>query len=230
MNKSRFKGMTAFLDMLWILLAGFGAMFIIAYLMIQPPAKNADVIKRAEYIIVLEWEQSSPDDVDLWVMNPKGDVVSFRGKSAGFMNLEKDDLGWSNDTITDEYGVKTIIKINREVVTLRGVVAGEYQVMLHVFGRKFLGSDKGFVTTPTEFTIEVIKINPYGVVYKRSAVYTTRGQEISLVRFTVNKDADFLFFNTLDSDFISSSPASGGYPSTGRDAMAGRLENDRELH
>ena len=229
MNKSRFKGMTAFLDMLWILLAGFGAMFIIAYLMIQPPAKNADVIKRAEYIIVLEWEQSSPDDVDLWVMNPKGDVVSFRSKSAGFMNLEKDDLGWSNDTITDEYGVKTIIKINREVVTLRGVVAGEYQVMLHVFSRKYLGGIKGFVTTPTEFTIEVIKINPYGVVYKRSAVYTTRGQEISLVRFTVNKDSDFLFFNTLDSDFISSSPAPGGYPSTGRDAMEGRLENDRRL-
>ena len=82
MNKSRFKGMTAFLDMLWILLAGFGAMFIIAYLMIQPPAKNADVIKRAEYIIVLEWKQSSPDDVDLLVMNPRvtlyRSVVSLR--------------------------------------------------------------------------------------------------------------------------------------------------------
>ena len=46
--------MTSFLDLLWILLAGLGAMFIIAFLLIQPPTKDADVIKKAEYMIVLE--------------------------------------------------------------------------------------------------------------------------------------------------------------------------------
>ena len=70
MDKSKFKGMTAFLDMLWILLAGFGAMFIIAYLLIQPPTKTADVIKKADYIIILEWDPESVDDIDLWVQDP----------------------------------------------------------------------------------------------------------------------------------------------------------------
>ena len=46
MDKNKFKSMTAFLDMLWILLAGFGAMFIIAYLMIQPPAKRLILLKK----------------------------------------------------------------------------------------------------------------------------------------------------------------------------------------
>jgi len=212
--------MTAFLDMLWILLAGFGAMFIIAFLMIQPPAKNADVIKRAEYIIVLEWEHTSTDDIDLWVMNPRGDIVSFRNKSSGFMNLEKDDLGGSNDTVTDEYGNQITIELNREIVTLRGVIAGEYQVMLHVFSRKYIrvedihGDEQEGTTTADarEFTIEIIKINPYEVVYKRTGNYTERGQEISLVRFTVNSDADFIMFNNLDSGFIRSSrPTSSTY-------------------
>ena len=92
MNRQRFKGMTSFLDMLWILLAGFGAMFIIAFLLIQPPAKNADIIKKAEYIIVLSWDSEVGDDIDLWVRDPKGVTVSFKNKTGGFMNLEKDDL------------------------------------------------------------------------------------------------------------------------------------------
>jgi hypothetical protein len=213
MNKNRFKGITSFLDLLWILLAGFGAMFIIAFMLIQPPAKNADVIKKAEYIIVLEWQHEVTDDIDLWVMNPRGEIVSFRNKSSGFMNLEKDDLGSSNDTITDEYGNIITIELNREIITLRGVIAGEYQVMLHVFSRKYIvnedihGDEQAGSTTNSirEFTIEVIKINPYEVVYKRKGNYTYRGQEISLVRFTVNSDADFIMFNNLDSDFIRSS-------------------------
>ena len=102
MDKNKFKSMTAFLDMLWILLAGFGAMFIIAYLMIQPPAKTADIIKKAEYIIVLGWDSEVGDDIDLWVKSPKNVTVCFRNKSGGFMNLEKDDLGRQNDTIVDE--------------------------------------------------------------------------------------------------------------------------------
>ena len=76
MDKNRFRNMTSFLDLLWILLAGFGAMFIIAFLLIQPPAKNADIIKKAEYMIVLEWDKMSADDIDLWVQNPWGDRKS----------------------------------------------------------------------------------------------------------------------------------------------------------
>jgi len=230
-NNSRFKSMTAFLDMLWILLAGFGAMFIIAFLMIQPPAKNADVIKKAEYIIVLEWQHEVTDDIDLWVMNPRGEIVSFRNKSSGFMNLEKDDLGGSNDTVTDEYGNIITIELNREIVTLRGVIAGEYQVMLHVFSRKYIrvedihGEEQEGTNAAAirEFTVEIIKINPYEVVYKRTGNYTERGQEISLVRFTVNSDADFIMFNNLDSGFIRSSRPSSpmNYAYDGRDSFDG---------
>ena len=210
MDKNRFKSLTSFLDMLWILLAGFGAMFIIAYLLIQPPAKNADVIKRAEYIIVLEWVHTSTDDIDLWVMNPKGEIACFKNRTAGYMNLEKDDLGSSNDTIIDEFGNRKTIELNREVITLRGVTPGEYQIMIHVFSRKY-GSEG--VDGPVKFKVEVIKINSYEVVYIHEGVYDQRGEEHSIVRFTVNSDAEFLTYNTLESDFIKAvRPSPGGYP------------------
>ena len=209
MNRQRFKGMTSFLDMLWILLAGFGAMFIIAFLLIQPPAKNADIIKKAEYIIVLSWDSEVGDDIDLWVRDPKGVTVSFKNKTGGLMNLEKDDLGRKNDTIIDEYGNATVLKINRETTTLRGTIAGEYEVMIHVYNREFLPSAQGGTglsndkrQSPVEYTVEVIKINPFRIVYAKEGVYTVDKQEISIARFTVDKDGNFEGFNNTASNII----------------------------
>lgn len=211
MNRQRFKGMTSFLDMLWILLAGFGAMFIIAFLLIQPPAKNADIIKKAEYIIVLSWDSEVGDDIDLWVRDPKGVTVSFKNKTGGFMNLEKDDLGRENDAIQDEYGNVTVVKINRETTTLRGTVPGEYEVMIHVYSREFVNSTKPDARPgaqhrregPVEYSVEVIKINPYKIVYATEGVYDQDKQEISIVRFTIGDDHKFEGFNNNPSNIIN---------------------------
>lgn len=205
-SRNKYKSMTSFLDMLWILLAGFGAMFIIAFLLIQPPAKEADIIKKAEFIIVLSWDSNVGDDIDLWVRDPKGVTVSFKNKSAGFMNLEKDDLGRSNDTMTDEYGNVTVMKINRETITLRGIVAGEYEVMIHVYNREFKGSGSGLgnerETGLVPYTVEVIKINPYRIVYAKEGFYEFDKQEISIVRFKVDKRGWFDGFNNEPSNII----------------------------
>ena len=217
-NRTKFKSITSFLDMLWILLAGFGAMFIIAFLLIQPPAKEADIIKKAEYIIVMEWEHKSKDDIDLWVSDPSGGVVSFKNKTSGFMNLEKDDLGSKNDKMIDEYGNVTIIELNREIVTLRGTYAGEYQVMLHVYARPFVKNTDGGVKgdrVPTKYTIEVIKINPYKVMYKGEGTYSRRWEEQSLVRFTIDKKGNWVGFNNRPSHLIKGKPTQNAYESEG---------------
>ena len=59
-------------------------------------------------MVVIEWESTSLDDIDLWVKASDGKTVSFVKKEAGPMNLEKDDLGISNDFTIDEYGNETI--------------------------------------------------------------------------------------------------------------------------
>ena len=52
------------------------------------------------------------DDIDLWVKAPDGNTVSFVRKEAGLMNLEKDDLGISNDFTIDEYGQKQFVYVD----------------------------------------------------------------------------------------------------------------------
>ena len=195
MDRSRYKGMTSFLDLLWILLAGLGAMFIIAFLLIQPPTKDADVIKKAEYMIVLEWDNQSKDDVDLWVQDPNGNIVSFINKSNGLMNLEKDDLGQRNDFVFNEYGKRTIVFLNREVVTIRGILAGEYQIMVHIYSRYPFGQRE-----EAWYKVEVIKVNPYAIKIIKEGQYNVHGQELSVARFTLDKDGEFVSWNNHPSD------------------------------
>ena len=202
-NRQKFKSSIGFTDLLFNLVIGFVYLFVIAFILINPVAKKGDVIKKAEYMIVIEWNHELNDDIDLWIMDPAGNVVSFLQKSAGLMHLEKDDLGHSNDM----YGrgvEKKIIYLNREVVTLRGTIPGEYQVMAHVYNRKFtMVNGKARQDLPGEITVTVIKINRYMEPFTTRVAYVETGQEISLVRFQLGDDDAYLGHNTNPSDFIT---------------------------
>ena len=108
MNRGKYKSTVGFTDLLFNLLVGFVFLFIIAFILINPITKKADVPKKAEYMIVMEWPTEVADDIDLWVKDPEGNTVSFVKKENGYMNLEKDDLGHSNDMTVDEYGLSLI--------------------------------------------------------------------------------------------------------------------------
>lgn len=211
-NRQKFKSSIGFTDLLFNLVIGFVYLFVIAFILINPVAKKGDVIKKAEYMIVLEWNHEYNDDVDLWVKDPAGNVVSFLQKSKGLMHLEKDDLGHSNDII-DKGSQKKVIYLNREVLTLRGTIEGEYQIMAHVYNRKFTMKDGEARQDLSGFLeITVIKINPYVETYYAKVPYIETGQNISLVRFSVGADDAYLGHNNNPSNFITRKGRSGLSP------------------
>ena len=175
----RFHNNLAFVDFLFILLLAFISMLILALLLINPVTKKSEVERKAEYIIVLEWDKESHDDVDLWVRNPLKKHVSFRNKVEGLMHLDKDDLGTVNDTLVLPDGTRQVILLNREVVTLRGWHEGEYVINVHMFNKK--------TTVPTNVTVQMIKINPYKILFEENIVLLKRGEEITIRRITLNK-------------------------------------------
>ena len=197
-NRNRFKSTTGLNDLLFNLLIGFVFLFVVAFLLINPPTKKSDAPKKAEYLIVIEWDKDANDDVDLWVKDPTGVVVSFTNKMGGLLNLEKDDLGWQNDKWIQPNGSEVIIPINREVITIRGIVPGEYKVAAHVYSKKIMYSintsngkyikkeieDSGYVTAT------LIRINPYGEVYKTRKIYTQKGQVLSMFNFILDANGD----------------------------------------
>jgi len=202
-NKLKYKSSIGFTDLLFNLVIGFVYLFVIAFILINPVAKKGDVIKKAEYIITIEWNHEYNDDIDLWIKDPAGNVVSFLRKSQGLMHLEKDDLGYSNDVYVK--GKKQeIIHLNREVITQRGTIPGEYEVMAHVYNRKFtMVEGTARQDLPGMIEITVIKINPYVETYFARVPYIETAQTLSLVRFNVGEDHAYLGHNNNPSDFIT---------------------------
>ena len=188
----------AFIDLLFNTLVGFVFLFILAFVLINPVAKKSDVEIVAEFIIKITWPTDSVDDIDLWMRDPLGNYAGFKSKDVGLMSLNRDDLGTSNDTVYDPDGKRIVVFRNEELITIRGIVPGEYIVNVHWYGDKppitELGQ-KDYPTVPVETQIE--KINPYNVVYAKIVNLTIKGQEITVIRFTVDEKGNVVEFSDL---------------------------------
>ena len=194
--KYRSRTYLSFIDFLFILLLAFISMFILALLLINPITKKSEIERKAEYIVTLEWEDKSHDDIDLWIEDPVGNVLSFRNKVAGLMHLDKDDLGQINDIIYLPDGTRQVIELNREVATFRGWVKGEYVVNVHLYTKR---SDRD-----AQVIVTLLRVNPYKLLWEEHLPLTTHGQEYTVRRFTLNVQGDMIKTSKVEKLFINS--------------------------
>jgi hypothetical protein len=153
-------------------------LFFIALLAISPDSKEGKVDSKAEFIITMDWPDNHPDDLDLFVQDPIGNIAWYRHREAGFLTLDRDDRGGANDFIVVN-GRKLPSPIREEIVTVRGVVAGEYTVNVSHFA----------ATTgqPVAATVKVQKLNPTAqVIFDDKVTVDHSGDEKTAVRFKVD--------------------------------------------
>ena len=81
-------------------LLGFAFMFFISFALIQKPLEDGNIESKSRIYNFVEWDDYHPDDVDLIVEDPKGNVVYFQNKEDGLMHLDRDDRGTLADRIT----------------------------------------------------------------------------------------------------------------------------------
>ena len=168
-----------FTDLLFNALLGFTYLFLIAIMFMNPVAKKGIIDPKAEYIITVTWPDNNPDDLDTWVEDPNGNVVWFRNREAGLIHLDRDDRGTAKDTITVN-GVEIQSPLNQEVVTVRGLVPGEYVVNLHYYATE--------TEQPIKATVKVAKVNPaLEIVYYGETLLAEKGDEETAVRFVIEK-------------------------------------------
>ena len=180
-SRPQYKSTLAFTDLLFNIVLGFAFMFIIAFLLINPVEKDAQIEAKAEFMIIMEWDHQSAYDIDLWMMDPVGNIVGFPNMHAGLLHLDKDDLGQSNDSVILADGTKKIVYLNREVMTIRGIVPGEYIVNNHLYSIKGDQSKK-----PMEVTTRILKLNPFGEVHTGIVILPVNGAEETVIRFTID--------------------------------------------
>ena len=115
-RRSREAEVDPFYDMLFNMLIALVFCFIVALLAMNPKAlKAGDVPAKAEYLVTLSWPDMNPNDINLWVQDPGGNLVWFRAREAGLMHLDRDDRSLANDTIVVN-GKQIINPLNQEVV------------------------------------------------------------------------------------------------------------------
>src|SRR4051812_40631159 len=189
-----------FTDLLLNVLMGFSIMVFISLALIRPEIKSANVTLKAEYLISASWPDNSPDDIDVYVEDPAGNVIWYRHLEAGFLALERDDRGMYKDTLIVD-GKRIQNPLNQEIVTMRSIVPGEYVV--DVFHYLANGVD------PIPVTVSVQRLNPtVQVVYSGTVTLDHRGDEKTAIRFTLDKDGTA---SHLSQRFVSlAQVASGG--------------------
>ena len=220
-DKNKYKSTIGFTDMLFNILVGFAFLFIIAFLLIKPEAKKEDFERKAEFVVVMEWDHDQPDDIDLYVQDPTKSKVHFRLPITNFMYLDKDDLGFANDIVKNVDGTITKVNINREVVTIRGIIPGEYIINAHYYSTRDYsrlegldGMNKSVARRKNEVTvkIELHKVNPYTIMWAGEKIFHSKGQEETFVRFRLDKDGTVLSPFTFEKKkFVTPLMATGNY-------------------
>lgn len=192
----------SFLDLLFNMVLFFASLFILAFLNVNiknPKKKNVEA--KAEYIITVTWPTDKPVDIDTHLQNPAGQNIWYSQKDKGLMHLDRDDRGNYDDTVNIP-GMKPInYPDNREIVTIRGVIPGEYTLNLHFYSNRDYQTQTNHKNVPVKVTIE--KLNPtLQLKFSKKVVMIDRGHELTVVRFTLDKDGNITETNDLQKRFV----------------------------
>src|ERR1700710_1814621 len=169
-----------FAVMLFKALQVMAFLFFIALLVIVPEAKDGKIDSKAEFLVTITWPDQHPDDIDLFVQDPVGNMAWYRRREAGFMVLDRDDRGGANDFIMVN-GRKIPSPIREEIVTVRGIVPGEYTVNVSHF--------QATTAQPVEATVKVQKLNPTAqVIFDDKLTLDHTGEEKTALRFSLDAE------------------------------------------
>ena len=153
-------------------------LFFVALFAITTQKNEGKIDSKAEFLISLSWPDSHPDDFDLFVQDPLSKVVWYRRRDAGFMVLERDNRGGANDFIM--IGNEKVRSVTRqELVSIRGIIPGEFTVNVYHF--------TALTPTPVPVTVTVEKLNPTVKQVSKETLQMSRGgEERTAVRFTLD--------------------------------------------
>ena len=183
-----------FTDLLFNALLGFTYLFLVAIMFMNPVAKKGIIDPKAEYIITVTWPDNNPDDVDTWLEDPNGNIIWFRNREAGLVHLDRDDRGLINDTIKIN-GTEIQNPLNQEVLTIRGVVPGEYVLNVHYYATE--------TSQPVAVTVNVSKVNPaLEIVYYGTVTLQEKGDEKTAVRFVIDKEGKVGSINHIQKSLV----------------------------
>jgi len=178
----------------WAAIDFLCCLLLVVYTLIAPPRQPASIETLGEYAVEVSWPASRNDDIDTYVQDPAGNVVSFTNHDVGLMHLDHDDLGQSSDR--EQYGTKvTVVRRNEERVVLRGVIPGEVTVNVHAYRKATAG--------PCPVDVRLYRLRGQDrMLLERSLTLTHTDEEATAFRFTLDARGALRGHNTLSRHLV----------------------------
>jgi hypothetical protein len=171
-------------------------LFFIAFLALSQQKDTGKVDTKAEFFISMTWPDNHPDDFDLFVQDPTGNVVWYRKRDIGFLTLERDNRGGANSFVKVG-GEKILSPARQELVSIRGIVAGEYTVNVYHFSAR--------TGQPVPVTVSVEKLNPHVTVVARETLDMDKERfEKTAIRFTLDAEGNVTSKSRVDRSILQS--------------------------
>jgi hypothetical protein len=159
---------------------------VVLFILINPNKRVEGAKPNAQFLITVDWSGNGHDDVDTWMRLPNGDRINFKNKESGIAFLERDDLGQDCQVADNTC---------EEIVSLRGIVPGEYVIALHLYSSHSISKDGP--TDPVAVHVKIEKLNPAAMtVWQATTTLYRIRQEKGVIRFTVHGDGGINDFNS----------------------------------
>jgi hypothetical protein len=108
---------TAFIDLVSQIAIGFMVLFALAVLFMGAKRKEDEgkIIPKAEFMVTMDWDEGSEEDIDLYVKGPTDKIVFFGNLRNALMFLDQDNTG-RNNTLFFPGGDSKVMTDRREIV------------------------------------------------------------------------------------------------------------------
>jgi len=173
---------TVMKDMLFNLLLAFIALFYLTFILISMKKQEENQATNDNNILVtMRWK--TDNDIDLWLKLPDGRKVWYSNRDEPPVHLDVDVVSWRRYKRTD--GSEGVIELNEEIMTIRGILAGEYAVNAHYFSPRQVDP-----TLPIEVEILVQDIKNNKIIFAGIKKVDVTQKEVNFVKFTVKPYRD----------------------------------------
>lgn len=200
-NRHRYGNLLGYVDISMNLLMSFVVLFVFAFMLMRVEESVTDNSKRvptsSKLVVHLSWDSISDDDIDLWVRtdNPRS-VVGFKNRATANVFLDTDNLGKSSNAVTKQNGEVVSSFGNNENIGFKECTNTHVTVNVHYYG----GHDK----MPVPVKVELMRTDPFGILYTARLTMDTSGQERTAFQFDLDENCGVTNISTEQSPFVIS--------------------------
>ena len=161
---------------------------------VAPTKAKVDGVKeKAEVLISIEWSVDIDADVDIWLLTPSRKPVFYGSRDVGCAKLDSDYRGFMDEHITLADGTETKVEAAKEIITLRCIEPGHYDLATHLYAYAghpvTVDPNPDYQNLGLKVHVEIVKLNPtIKTVFAKDVTLDQVWQTLNVTGFDLDRE------------------------------------------